>query len=69
MASKLKVRSMKSKFLQFQNSHPFEQESAFFSGAMSYSPLIIFSFGTQIKDIKWFELHAGKHLWFKLKRK
>ena len=25
--------------------------------------------GSQIKDIKWFELHAGKHLWFKLKRK
>lgn len=36
---------------------------------MTFSVAVIFLIGSHIKDIKWFELHAGKHLWFKLKRK
>nr|DAP72014.1 MAG TPA: hypothetical protein [Caudoviricetes sp.] len=36
---------------------------------MTFSVAVIFLIGSHIKDIKWLELHAGKHLWFKLKRK
>ena len=36
---------------------------------MALSMVTIILIGSQIKDIKWFELHAGKHCWFKFKRK
>lgn len=36
---------------------------------MALSMVTIILIGSRIKDIKWFELHAGKHCWFKFKRK